>query len=127
MTWIFQIECQRRLYGTVQYILTTFKLFRILMPEKSQAVQSGPTCNFHHLPLSFPRIVVSLPRRGDVVSPGFHVFDQPRGSDILRLIFQGGHAAWPTLVLLMVTVVVLTEGTLLISGRPYESNNTTLF
>ena len=74
---------------------------------------------------TFPEIVDSPPRRGDVMIPECHVFDQPRGSEILRLIFPERHAAWPTIVLLVVTIAVLTDATLLLSVRP--SNETILF
>ena len=64
------------------------------------------------LPDSFPRLVDSIPRRGDVTIPEFHVFQQPRSSELLQLIFPEGHAAWPGIILVVAAAAVLAEATL---------------
>ena len=67
------------------------------------------------LPDNFPRIVDSIPRRGDVMIPEFTVFSEPMGAEITRLIFPEGHIGWPGVVLIIVAVAVLAEATLLIT------------
>ena len=78
------------------------------------------------LPDSFPRLVDSIPRRGDVTIPEFHVFQQPRSSELLRLIFPEGHAAWPGIIMLAVTLAVLTEATLALTVSLHPSAHTSL-
>ena len=60
-------------------------------------------------PLLLAQVVEGIARRGDVTIPEFHVFATPRSSEVFRLIFPEGQAAWPGIVLVVTVVAVIAE------------------